>query len=40
MAMIVNPGARIGGPGEGWTNTHRAAQAEAERWLARMRFRG
>jgi len=34
MTLIINPGSRIGEPGNGWTNTAETAQAEAERWLA------
>jgi hypothetical protein len=34
--MLINPGTRIGGKSDGWTNTAEAARAEAERWLTRM----
>lgn len=40
MTIIINPGSRIGGPGDGWTNTYETARAEAGRWLARMHADG
>jgi hypothetical protein len=38
--MIINPGSRIGEPGDGWTNTFEEARAEAGRWLTRMHASG
>lgn len=39
-ALIINPGSRIGEPGEGWTNTRETARGYAEHWLARMHGEG
>jgi hypothetical protein len=36
MTLLINPGSRIGKPGEGWTNTYEEARAMARRWLAQM----
>lgn len=38
--LIINPGSRIGAPGDRWTNTEATARAEAEKWLAKMRAEG
>ena len=40
MTLIINPGSRIGEPGNGWTNTEATARAEAERWLTGMHADG
>ena len=40
MTMIINPGSRIGEPGEGWTNTYEIAQATARYWLTTMHANG
>lgn len=40
MTVIINPGSRVGAPGEGWTNTGATARAAAEQWLARMHADG
>lgn len=39
-SLIINPGARIGQPGNGWTNTLAKARAEAGEWLSRMHAEG
>ena len=38
--IIINPGSRIGEPGEGWTNTYETARGYAEHWLAQMHGEG
>lgn len=38
--LIINPGSRIGEPGDGWTNTYATARTMAEDWLAKMRAEG
>ena len=40
MALIINPGSRIGEPSAGWTNTEATARGEAERWLPRIHADG
>ena len=40
MTLIINPGSRIGEPGEGWTNTYETARGYAENWLAKMHAEG
>ena len=40
MTLIINPGSRIGEPGEGWTNTYETARGYAEKWLAQMHGEG
>ena len=42
MPVLINPGSRISGPGEGegWTNTYETARAYAEQWLAQMHGEG
>lgn len=39
-AVIINPGSRIGEPGDGWANTYATARATAEEWLAAMHAEG
>jgi hypothetical protein len=39
-ALIINPGSRIGAPGEGWTNTEAVARTRAEVWLEKMHAEG
>lgn len=36
MIAIINPGARIGGDPQGWTNTVEQAIRNAQDWLGRM----
>jgi len=38
--MIINPGSRIGEPGEGWTNTSETARSHAADWLTKMHADG
>lgn len=38
--MLINPGSRIGEPGEGWTNTCETARGYAGQWLAQMHGEG
>jgi hypothetical protein len=40
MTILINPGSRIDGSGEGWTNTCETARCYAEQWLARMHGEG
>jgi hypothetical protein len=40
MTLIINPGSRIGKPGNGWTNTAATALAHAKDWLTRMHAEG
>jgi hypothetical protein len=40
MAILLNPGSRIGGLPEGVRNTYADALAEARRWLAQIREDG
>jgi hypothetical protein len=40
MNVIINPGSRITGEPQGWTNTHAQAVVEAQTWEQRMRSEG
>lgn len=40
MTVLINPGSRIGTPGQGWANTYETALASARQWLETMHAEG